>query len=218
MPKLDKKQIITVVIIILIMLGVIIYYLYMNFQKTNEEVFSIEDEEVIEDVGETNVVGASIARPQETEETIIIHVAGAVQQEGILKIKQGSRIADVIEAAGGLKEDASIKNVNLAYEVEDGQKIYIPTNEEEDEQMKIVISGQNGQIVENGSKETAKIVNINTASEEELQDIPGVGESTAAKIIAYRKENGKFKNIEEIKSVSGIGESKYNQMKDYIKI
>ena len=219
MPKLDNKQKLTLVVIIIIMLGVIAYYLYLNFQKTNEEVFSTGDEEQIEDIVEANKVGESNVHPQEIEEKIKIHIAGAVQQEGIYEIEDGSRIADAIEKAGGLNENASTKNVNLAYKLEDGQKIYIPTTEEEKEQeIKVVTSGQNGQIVDNGDKTNNKIVNINTANQTELEEIPGVGESTAQKILEYRNKNGKFKTIEEIKNVSGIGEMKYEQMKEYIKI
>lgn len=212
MPNLNNKQKIIIGIIIFIMIGVIIYYLYTNFQKTKEEIYiSTQETETTNNITKEDI--------EENTEEIVIHIAGAVKKEGIITIKEGKRIADAIEKAGGLKENASIKNVNLAYVLEDGQKIYIPTIEEENEkEIAIVTSGESGKMVENSSKKESKIVNINTANEEELQKIPGIGEATAQKIIEYRKENGKFKTIEELKNVSGIGESKFNQMKEYIKI
>lgn len=212
MPKLENKQKIIIGIILFIMIGVIIYYCYTNLQETREEILISEEESQAEQqIEETEQEETK----KETEE-IIIHIAGAVQKEGILKMEEGSRVADAIEKAGGLKENASTKNVNLAYMIEDGQKIYIPTIEEDQEdEIAVITSGEFG---ENETKEKSKIVNINTATIDELQEIPGIGESTAQKIITYRKENGKFTKIEDLKNVSGIGEAKFNQMKEYISI
>ena len=135
-----------------------------------------------------------------------------------------SRVADAIEEAGGLKENADIEKINLAYLVEDGMKINIPsknerTTEEEQSNIKEI---QNSNVVQeeniNFENNKSSKVNINTATKTELETLPGIGQSTALKIIEYRKEKGKFKNIEEIKQVNGIGENKFNKIKNLISI
>ena len=144
----------------------------------------------------------------------------------MIELEENSRIADAIEKAGGFREDAYTKDVNLAYKLEDGMKIYIPTMEEkENEKANVIV--ESGIETENNNnsysntdegKNVNSKVNINTASKEELDTLPGIGPSTAEKIINYRKEKGKFKSIEEIKDVSGIGDSKYENIKDMIEI
>lgn len=141
------------------------------------------------------------------EEKIKIHILGEVNYNGILELIVGSRISDAIEKAGGLTTLADVSKINLAYILEDGEKLYIPSiNDEED--VEYLLSEKSG-----SSK-----ININTAKLEELQNIPGVGPSIAQAIIDYREENGKFMNIEDIKSVTGVGESKYKKMEEYIKV
>ena len=119
---------------------------------------------------------------------------------------------DAIEKAGGQTEEANLKNVNLAYELEDGQKIYIP-NKSEENTNEITDDG----VTEIDSKENDTI-NINKANEKELQELNGIGESLASSIIKYREDNGKFKNIEDLKNVPGIGESKFSNIKEKIKV
>ena len=109
-------------------------------------------------------------------ETIKIHIDGFVKSPGILELTEGSRIADAIDKAGGLLEEADIKSVNLAYVLQDGEKIYIPSKQEAqnaEEQLAVVTSG-NGDSASSSSK-----VNINKATLAELQKISGIGESTA---------------------------------------
>lgn len=132
---------------------------------------------------------------------------------------------DIVEAAGGLKDDAELKNVNLAYIVEDGQKIYIPyksdIGKQEEEIPFVSIDAGKDVITDtevNNSNGSNLKVNINKASQADLQLLPGIGESTALKILEYREKNGKFDSIEEIKNVSGIGDAKYENIKDYINI
>ena len=121
---------------------------------------------------------------------------------------------------GGVREDAYVEAINLAYKLEDGMKIHIPTKQEEEakkegqnqQQGEDYVVTSSGVADEQTSPETknksnAKI-NINTATGTQLETLPGIGPSTANKITAYRKENGKFSNIEDIKEVSGIGEAK----------
>ena len=215
MEMLDKKQKIILGVVggvIAIIIGI---YLYSNYQAAEEEFFS-EELEVQNMIEETQ-------DDIEEQNQIIIHISGAVVNEGIVKISQGARIADVIEMAGGLKENASLKNVNLAYKIEDGQKIYIPTLEEEElgqdnvEEYLIIEDGNNNSISSLNYKEGDELmVNLNKATQTELEELPGIGVATALKIINYREENGEFKTIEDIKNVNGIGDAKFNNIKEYI--
>ena len=154
------------------------------------------------------------------ENTIIIHITGAVENEGIVEVKENARINDVIKAAGGLSDDANLESVNLAYAVEDGQKIYIPSIKDQVEDIEDdELASQNASnevIQQNDDQKSTNLININTASQEKLEELPGIGSSIATKIITYREKNGKFKNIEDIKNVSGIGDAKYDTIKNYI--
>lgn len=209
---LEKKQKIIVIGILVLSLIIIIYYFYTQYHQLQKEDFQQEE------IEEANIMQKEEI---EAEEAIIIHISGAVEKEGIVKVKEGARISDVIEVAGGLKLEASLKNVNLAYMVEDGQKIYIPTKEEEKEQEEkeytIIQDGNNNDSTTKKEEGKGK-VNINQATQTELEGLPGIGSSTALKIIQYREENGKFQSIEDIKQVNGIGDAKYNQIKDGISV
>ena len=214
MKYINKKQKIVLIIIISIITLGVAYYTYI--MKTNDE-FNVEEQslEVEKDTEEEN------NEVKEEKSKIIIHVSGAVVNEGIVELEEKARVADAIEAAGGVTEDAYMRDINLASLLEDGMKVYIPTKEEvmQKEENSDYIIGSNNIIGNNNveSKKSGK-VNINTATKEELDTLPGVGELTANKIISYREENGKFKSIEEIKEVSGIGDSKFEQIKDLIEI
>ena len=146
------------------------------------------------------------------EENIVIHIIGQVVNEGIVKLKEGSRVIDAIEAAGGITEEADLSLINLAYILQDGEKIYVPSVNDKEE------FESSSYIQTYGESKKELKVNINTANQTELEKIPGIGSSIAGRIIEYRNENGKFKGIEELKNVSGIGESKYNNIKSYVYI
>ena len=216
MKYINKKTKILLIILIAIMAIGISYYAYQN-EKESQNIIEQQNLEIEENKQEES--------SKETKK-IIVHVSGAVQNEGVIELEENSRIADAIEKAGGFREDAYTKDVNLAYKLEDGMKIYIPTMEEkENEKANVIV--ESGIETENNNnsysntdegKNVNSKVNINTASKEELDTLPGIGPSTAEKIINYRKENGKFKSIEGIKDVSGIGDSKYENIKDMIEI
>ncbi len=146
-------------------------------------------------------------RPKE----IIVHITGCVEKEGIVSLQEGARIADAVEEAGGLTLDANLKNVNLAYKLKDGQKIHIPSNIE-DENSEIITEKSGVETMKNESE----LININTATQTELETLSGIGPSMAMKIIDYRNKNGEFENIESIKEVPGIGDNKFDAIKDSI--
>lgn len=208
MENLSKKQWIILIFIIVIIIGVVGYYLYTNFQQISYE--NLEDDEFEEEIIENEIV-------KEEVEKIVVHIAGAVRKEGIVELNDGARIVDAINKAGGLNENADLSKVNLAFIISDGQKIYIPFIGEEAE-----ISTESGEnVIQDNNNEGSSnnsLVNINTASLSQLLELPGVGNSTAQKILDYRNENGKFKSIEDIKNVSGIGDSKFNNIKNFITV
>ena len=147
-----------------------------------------------------------------------IHVTGEVNNPGVVKLKEGSRMEDLIKAAGGLTENADLSNVNLAFVVEDGMKVRIPSINDEDENFITKENGKGVIVSEEVESNLEDKININTASEIELEELPGIGASIASRIIEYRNKNGKFKNVEDIKNVAGIGESKFDKIKDLIKV
>ncbi len=217
--SLNQKRIIIIVGII-VTIG-IIYFIYNNIGNNNVD--QLDDNMLIQN----NNINEIASDSAETEEKIIIHVTGAVKTPGIVKLDDGSRIEDAIEAAGGLTEDADISNVNLAYVLDDGTKIKIPSLSDEDiNNEEDIITDESGEgIIEeidstssSNSQNSTSNININKATEAELDTLPGIGPSLASKIIEYREQNGKFSSIEDIKNVSGIGDSKFEEIKDLISV
>lgn len=156
------------------------------------------------------------------EGEIVIHMTGAVQKTGILILPEGARIADAIDASGGPTESADLDEVNLAYVLQDGQKVYIPSKEDkvklESKAYIMSESGNNVIVQEENEKGGNKKVNINTATQSELENLPGVGEAIASRIIEYRQQNGKFSKVEDLQNVRGIGDAKFNNMKEYVMV
>ena len=219
LENLNKKQKIIVISILVFMVIVIIFYLYKTLGTLNTSDFSEENYIFEDDVEFKNETSNEIVTESEDTHEILVHISGQVKSEMVVTLPEGSRIKDAVDAAGGLKKEADLTNINLAYILEDGEKIYIPKKGEEIED-----SITSSKSVETSSSITSSVasksskININKATQSELESIPGIGPSTALKIINYREENGKFSSIEDIKNVSGIGEVKYSKMKDYITI
>lgn len=223
MINLSKKQLTIMIGIVAIIIFVIVYYIYkISIPEESYEQLDIVGTGALVDPENNQEQGkVNVENKQEEIDLIVIHIAGEVKNPGIVKIKEGARIADVIEKAGGLTEKANITNINLAYIIEDGQKITIPSKEQDTQEYILKESGE-GIMEENSKTNTASTknttVNINKASKEELQTLQGIGESTAQKIIDYREQNGNFKQIEDIKNVPGIGDSKFEAIKGSIKV
>lgn len=154
------------------------------------------------------------AQTQETS-SIYVDVGGAVRNPGVYILDDGARVYEGIEAAGGLLNEACTKALNQAQVLTDGQKLYVPTTEEwESEDGEWDVSGA---VLETQEQEDS-LININTADASKLCELPGVGESRAQAIIAYREENGPFTDITEIQNVSGIKSGLFEKMKDKIKV
>jgi competence protein ComEA len=155
-------------------------------------------------------------RPPPTEEPFQVHVSGAIVRPGVYDLPVGARVLDAVEAAGGFLAEADKNALNLAARVEDAEKLDIPFvagfTPEEDQGFVVVSEGTPSSLL------TDDLVDINTASQDELEELPGIGPSLAGRIIDYREENGPFARIEDIVNVSGIGSATYEDIKDLITV
>ncbi|MEW6402921.1 MAG: ComEA family DNA-binding protein [Chloroflexota bacterium] len=163
-----------------------------------------------------------ILQPAPTEKPIAVHVVGAVPRPGLYEFAEGARVQDAIDAAGGLLAEADPGSMNLAALLEDGQQLDIPyAAGAEPQQGTGEGSGAFGDPFGTETPTEAvdvDLVNINTATAEELDGLPGIGPTTAQKIIEYREVNGPFLQIEDIMNVSGIGPSTFENIKDLITV
>lgn len=173
--------------------------------------------EVPVDAGEAQVASApsDTALPAaDVPEKLCVHVDGKVASPGVYYLDAGSRVVDAVEAAGGLAEGACTAAVNLAEGLQDGEQIVIP-----DAETASSVAASAGGASGASSQEdpsAAGLVNINTADAAALETLNGVGEATAEKIIADREANGPFKSLEDLKRVSGIGDKKFEALRDAI--
>ena len=244
--KIRNKKI-KIIAITTILVITIIYGIWkenkgkIKIENINEqaEITDIEDNEKTKNLHNTTLENNENIKNKETNKNkIVIYIIGEVKQEGVYELDEDSRISDAIEKAGGTKENADLSQINLAYKIEDGMRIYIPQKGElvqdkekiEDKTQEVVtgkstdittsiqVNANSNSSTNKNSKTNIEKININKATQTELETLPGVGPSTAEKIIDYRKQNGNFKNIEDIMNVNGIGESKYNKIKDLISV
>ena len=230
--KIDKDYVIIGVIVI-----AVIIFMIINLGKIKE--FENKDNDKMTNVESS--INTDNDKSEENKEQkddnskeqivngggIFVHIDGYINNPGVYEIKENDRIKTLIDKAGGFKEGYSIKNINLAAKLSDGDKIYIPSVSEE----KVSENNNNNNINSSGKGQNVKTdrnnvsvmknnskININTANISELKQITGIGESTANKIIDYRENVGKFKKIEDIKEVKGIGDSKFESLKNKITI
>lgn len=150
----------------------------------------------------------AIERTSDEKEEIMVHISGAVNKPGILRLDSNKRVVDALDLAGGARDDADLDKINLAAKLHDEEKIYIPKVGEVQSNISSLASSPS-------SSASSSKININSADLSELTKIPGVGEKTAQKILDYRANNS-FSSIEDIKNVPGIGDKKFESMKDYI--
>jgi len=168
--------------------------------------------------------------------TIVVHVAGAVRKPGVYHLAPDARAEDALKAAGGAKPGANLDAINLAAHVEDGKQLYVPTRVEHPEggapeqtaqavPTAASAAHKPGRATSASPSHAQKLtnpgqgtVNINTASVEELQRLPGVGPSYAVRILQFRKENGPFTSADQLMDVSGIGPKKFEKIKPFVRL
>ncbi len=161
--------------------------------------------------------GGSVAATESARVTV--HVVGAVRMPGVYTVRKGSRAADAITAAGGLLANAAPAALNLARVVEDGEQVIVPTADEAAAgSAGGGGAGASGGAAGGASPSAGGKVNLNTATAAQLDALPGVGPSTAAKIVADREKNGPFRSADDLMRVTGIGAKKFDSLKDLISV
>lgn len=235
----NKSKIIIFVIIILISIGGLLCKGYLSdevYVLNEEENTSKNTEDIINknyDVDDSSSSNSNEANKLTNKsekdvgvKEITVYISGQVAKEGVVTLSSDKRLADAVEKLGGLTKNADTNNINLAMKLEDEKHYIIPKEGEviqnNSDLSQVASNTDTNNQYNNNSNNLAKSVsqgskiNINTADLKQLDDIPGVGEATANKILSYRDENGEFKSIEEIKNVNGIGDKKFENMKDLI--
>lgn len=191
----------------------ILMVLALSFAGCAKDTEIYLEEAQTESVPETEQAQEEVRTQKPDKETealpLVVYVCGEVVNPGVYELTSGMRICDAVDAAGGLTKKASRDYWNLAEELTDGQMLYFPTAEEAKKREKSA--------AEPGATADGK-VNINTADISQLLTIPGIGQTRAEAVLAYRQENGNFQSIEDIMKVSGIKNGLFEKMKDYITV
>jgi competence protein ComEA len=195
----DQKKIIISIVLVLLIFFVKVLYDNTYVEKSEDIAKEEENLQYIK-LNEDNK-DDKLALNAAVDQEIFVHVGGRVKNPGLVKLNSDARVIDAINKAGGMYDDADIDSINLAKKLEDEEKIYVASIEE--------------QLNPTESTSKNELININRAQSDQLQTLPGIGPKMAEKIINYRQDNS-FKNIEDIMQVPGIGEKKFEEIKDYI--
>ena len=200
------------IIIMVIIIGVGLVKVIENTNYNDEMyIVSESEDEKVELVDGEKTNHEEIEPPVKRKE-IKIFISGEVNKPNVVTLDSDSRLLDAMDKVGGLKETADLNTINLAMKVEDGGHYIVPKKGESESQI------LNDKDKPSDNKLLNNKININTSTQEDLDTLPGIGEITAQKIIKYRDENGLFKSIEEIRNVNGIGEKKYEEIRELISI
>lgn len=186
---LSYRQI-TVVVILLLLLGVGGFLLLRPVPRPEGSFLPVEEEK----------------DPEAVKTRLTVHVAGAVVNPGVVTLDPGARVMDAVQQAGGPLPEADLDSLNLAQPVSDGQKITVPCKGE-------------GLAVQDGAASgEVRRVNVNTATKEELERLPGIGPTLAQRILDYREAHGGFRSVDELRKVSGIGPKKFEELSGLVEI
>jgi competence protein ComEA len=195
--------------VVIAIVGVVVFGVFsLNSGSAEFEVLNASSSNSTQDAQDDDTAPSQLT-------SIYVDVEGAVQTPGVVCLEEGSRVADAIDAAGGLTDQAYITGTNQARSLTDGEQIVIPTIEEHEASLQASVSSSGDVSSASAQSQDGKI-NINTATSAELQTISGIGESKAQKIIDYRNANGNFKSIDELTNVSGIGDKTLESIRDKI--
>lgn len=196
-----RQKVIGSVVILLVLIGFLVVGIIINKPKNHK----INEEDIFVDSTPSQT-------SQITDKMVTVYVQGEVKKPGVYSLKSGSIVDDLVKAAGGFTDNASSDNkLNLAKKLKDEDYVFV------ERKLDVLSENSNSKIANVIKKETDK-VNINSATVEELDKIPGIGPTTAQKIVDYREKNGQFNSIDELKKVGGIGDKTINKFRDNIDI
>ncbi|MEO1816298.1 MAG: helix-hairpin-helix domain-containing protein [Acetobacterium sp.] len=192
MDKLDRNKILYI-LIVLVFLGV--FWGWYHFKENYDATIRVTDSATVNKTdGEDN---------QAVQNDMMVHITGAVNQPGVVSLNQDARLIEAIEMVGGLTAAADVESLNLARKLQDEEKIHIPAI---------------GEVSKTTTAGESTKVNLNTASLEELKKLPGVGDVIAQGIIDYREKNGGFRQLDELKNVTRIGDKIFDALSESITI
>lgn len=212
---------------IIIFIMILLFSIYKIIDNKNldikDNVYIVSQSEVREEESISNNISdekdnqgkEQIKIENTNKKTITVFISGEVKNPGVVAIDAEKRLSDAVNELGGTTENADLNKVNLAMKLKDESHYIIPKIGDNLESHNKETFENN---IENDLNNKNNLININTASIQELDALPGVGEATANKIVNYREEKGKFNSIEEIKNVNGIGDKKYEELKTLISI
>lgn len=199
--SLNKAQTIAIVLLVLLLAGGsgILFFKRQRGKTVIKEV--VERPVQAKDSGDPKGLKEAVSK------SVFVHVCGAVTRPGVYELAVGERVNDAIALAGGTTAEADPNALNLAAKLTDGQRIYVP---------KVSESAPAAVVSPGNPVESGFPINLNLATLEQLDNLPGIGETLAKRIIEYRETYGGFKEVSELRNIEGIGEKKYNQIKDKV--
>ena len=208
-----REQIIVISVLILVISAAgMIFMKFSSFQTAKIEVQK-GDGNPVKKPQEAQASPQPTIQPTILPKKIIVHIKGQVKNPGVLTLEEGQRVNDALTMAGGQSDKADLNAVNLAEPLIDGQEVYIPAKGEKASPSPVNKPAAQKAASSGGNVSDGKI-DLNTADQKQLEQLPGVGPSTAAKILEYRKANNGFKSVNELQEVPGIGAKKFEEMKN----
>lgn len=188
----------------------LLYYFFMPPEKTNG-LPGIDQAELAERKGYGKTADEDLTNASVQPQLLLVDVKGAVKKPGVYEAKEGDRVIDILEKAGGLTDNADTYQINFALRVSDEMVMYIPEKGEA-----AADTGRSESAI--NVKQNDGKIDLNKATESELQTLPGIGPSKAAAILEHRESNGPFKAIEDLKLIAGIGDKTFEKLKEFIKV
>ncbi|MGL5439176.1 MAG: helix-hairpin-helix domain-containing protein [Filifactoraceae bacterium] len=240
--KVDVKKIIKISILLAGLIGLMIIAgandeKYYKIRKLNEEEMNVSESSILDNSAKSKIIkdtGDEEEISYTNSKRIVVYVCGAVNSPKVIELKPEERLDVAVKAAGGMTSEADIEEINLAMKLTDGAQYIIPVKGKE---MIIRYDGDTGIHANNGSQgkvdeESTGVVdsngikskvddgkiNINTASQNQLNELKGIGDVLSTRIIEYREKHNGFKSIDELRQVEGIGDKKFNDIKDKVSI
>lgn len=211
--KSFEKYPIMLAVIILIFSLLCILIMFIVFSTKHKENIKVDDIVLASSLETSKESNDTL--PSRTENTIVVDIKGAISVEGTYQMKVGDRVVDVIKKAGDFTDNADKTSVNLAQKVTDEMMIYVAR---QDEQRSLLMSSNFRSSGTENKTEVKKKLNLNTASENDLQNISGIGKKKAEDIVAYREEHSRFSSIDELKNISGIGDKTLEKLQEEVSV